>query len=174
MEILIKYGVLVVLAVIVCAVWGILETRREAKRRGAFERAAAAAGWLAPQYSDAQKKFEELRGQWTLTANPIVAPDGSRALFDYTVTRKPMGSSRWRYDVVQTVVYVRFAEPSLFDEIPDAETRRYLMNNSGVTVNGTGNEVFIFREGNLAGADQVVEFVAWGEAIARMFEREAS
>jgi hypothetical protein len=207
----IKYPALAVISVVAAIVWSLVNSRQEAKRRKALERAAAAAGWDSPKYSDPQKKFEELRGAQALTSNPIVRPDGSCALFDYEFTRRPMGSSRWRYEVVQTVVYVRSdrlalpvmsieprkvwsaedrdrligtidfsdayavrnSEPSVFEEFPNVEARRYLMDNSGITIHGAGDEIFFFRASILAAPDQILEFANWGQSLTRIFERPA-
>jgi hypothetical protein len=198
-------GLLAAFAVVIAIVWGVLQSRQETKRLKALQRAAAAAGWDSPQYSEVQEKFEKLRGKETWTSNPIVRRDGSCVLFDYKFMREPLGSARWAYEVVQTVVYVRsdrldlpvvsieplkFFEPSdkvafadayavrsteraIFEEFPDVETRNYLLNNSGIAINGEGNEIFMFRAGNLAAPDQVLEFAKWGEGLARMFERPA-
>jgi hypothetical protein len=198
-------GVLAAIAVVVAIIWAVFESRGESKRRKALERAAAAAGWDMPRYSDAQTKFEQLRSKETWTSNPIVRTDGSCVLFDYKFVRKPMGSSRWRYDVLQTVVYVRsdrldlplmsieplkFFDPSpeitfadayavrsadraIFEEFPDRDTQKYLLNNAGIAINGEGNEIFVFRPGNLAAPDQILEFAKWGEGLAHMFERRA-
>ncbi|MDQ6801224.1 MAG: hypothetical protein M3041_10340 [Acidobacteriota bacterium] len=189
----------------VYVLWAVLQSRGETKRRKALASVAAAAGWDSPQYSEVQAKFEKLRGKETWTSNPIVRRDGSCVLFDYMFVRKPMGSTRWSYDVLQTVVYVRsdrldlpvmsieplrFSAPSdkttfadaytvrsaeraIFDEFPNAETREYLLTNTGISINGEGNEIFVFRPGNLATPDQILEFAKWGEGVARMFERPA-
>jgi hypothetical protein len=201
-------GLLLVFAVVVAIVWGVLQSRAETKRRKALESAAAAAGWDSPQYSEVLGKFQELLGTWGQFANPIVRRDGSCALFDYTFTTNPHGRAMTRWDVVQTVVYVRSdrlalpvmsikslkvwggdwmarniaftdaysihnPEPSPFEEFPDVDTRRYLMNNPGINIYGARNEIFVFRPNNLATPDQILEFAKWGEGLARMFERPA-
>ena len=94
-----------------------------------------------------------------------------------------MGSSRWAYDVVQTVVYVRSERldlPAISIESPalssDALTdwaRKYLVDNPGIAINAAGDEIFIFRTGILAEPDQILEYAKWGEGVARLFEQPA-
>jgi hypothetical protein len=57
------------------------------------------------------------------------------------------------------------------DALLSEELRAYLMQNSGISVNGAGNEIFIFRRGNLAAPNQIVQFASWAESVARMFVR---
>lgn len=186
-------------AVVVAIIWTILQSRQEKKRLTGLQRFAADGGWDTPRYSEVQDKFEKLRGKDTWTSNPIVRRDGSCVVFDYKFRRKPFGSTRWAHDVVQTVVYVRSArlnlpvisiEPLKFSDLSDkvsfedaytvrstepvgAEAQRYFLNNSGIAINGEGNEIFIFRPGNLAAPNQILEYAAWGEGVARLFERPA-
>ena len=192
-------GVVLAFAVVVAIVWSIVQSRQEKNRRKALQRVAADSGWDAPQYSEVQGTFEKLRGKETWTSNPIVRRDGSCVVFDYKFVRKPFGSARWAQDVVQTVVYVRSSrldlpvisiEPLKFSDLSDkvyledayavrspepvgVETQRYLVKNSGIAIDGEANEIFVFRPGNLAAPNQILEYAKWGEGVARLFERPA-
>jgi hypothetical protein len=206
---IVKVVVIAIFVVAAAVVAGLLDSRHETQRRKEVELAAAAGGWELQGYSVAARKFYELRGNVGATSNAISRPDGFCALFDYKFVRRPMGSSRWRYDVLQTVAYVRSErldlpvmsieprkiwspadrdrligkiefsdaysvrtrEPADLDELVNPETRKYLMDNPGIMVNGAGNEIFFFRAGTIAPPDQIGAFMSWGESLARMFER---
>ena len=171
-------GVVLAIALVGAIIWAIVQFRQEDKRRAALRKFAAAASWDSPKYSDVQAKFEQLRGKGTWTSNPIVSRDGSCVLFDYKFMRKPMGSARWSYAVLQTVVYVRSDRldlPLISIDSPAVPlpARKYLSENPGIAINAEGNEIFIFRTGILADPEQLLEYARWGQGVAGLFEPTA-